>query len=162
MKNDSQKAQNFHCQWLWACYRKRNEVRRLWFAWDKSTTSQMRGREAALCRHGHLHRSTSPAACTEGLHSGQVYILGLAADGSSQLNAQAAEGSMLRALADSASHIPDVLGGGFLNADYWFHWSSQSTSIFPRRLLKCHSVNIADKKMMNQKIIFQLEQTCYL
>lgn len=93
-----------------------------------------------------IHRSTDPAAFTEGLHSGQVYILGLAADGSSQLSAQAAEGSMLRALVDPASHIPDVLGGGFLNADYWFHWSSQSTSIFPRRLLKCHSVNIADKK----------------
>lgn len=54
--------------------------------------------------------------------------------------------SMLRALEDPASHIPDVLGGGFLNADYWFHWSSQSTSFFPRRLLKCHWVNIADKK----------------
>lgn len=54
--------------------------------------------------------------------------------------------SMLRALEDPASHTPDVLGGGFLNADYWFHWSSQSTSFFPRRLLKCHWVNIADKK----------------
>lgn len=55
-------------------------------------------------------------------------------------------GSLLRALEDPASHILDVLGGGSLNADYWFHWSSPSPSFFPRRLLKCHWVNIADKK----------------
>lgn len=111
-------------------------------------------------RHSADIGTHGPAGFTEGLQVQSIFwVLLLAADGSSQLNAQAAEGSMLRALADPASHIPDVLGGGFLNADYWFHWSSQSTSIFPRRLLKCHWVNIAvKKKWWTKKSYFNLNK----